>query len=94
MSDDYRHELETARAIAVEAADLVKALRSGGKLVIDSKAGNEPVTNADYAANATRNAAVPGPNAMTPISRAQRRRRTRRTTPTTASSVSGQRTTT
>ena len=52
MSDDYRHELETARAIAVEAADLVKALRSGGKLVIDSKVGNEPVTNADYAANA------------------------------------------
>ena len=52
MSDDYRHELAIARAIAVEAADLVKALRSGGKLVIDSKAGNEPVTNADYAANA------------------------------------------
>jgi 3'(2'), 5'-bisphosphate nucleotidase len=52
VSDDYRHELEIARAIAVEAADLVKALRSGGKLVIDSKVGNEPVTNADYAANA------------------------------------------
>jgi len=52
VSDEYRHELETARAIAVEAADLVKALRSGGKLVIDSKVGNEPVTNADYAANA------------------------------------------
>jgi len=52
VSDDYQHELETARAIAIEAADLVKALRSGGKLVIDSKAGNEPVTNADHAANA------------------------------------------
>src|SRR4029079_6747370 len=52
MSGDYQHELETARAIAVEAADLVKALRNGGKLVIDSKAANDPVTNADHAANA------------------------------------------
>jgi 3'(2'), 5'-bisphosphate nucleotidase len=52
VSDDYRHELEIARAIAVEAADLVRALRSGGKLVVDSKAGYEPVTNADHAANA------------------------------------------
>ena len=50
--DDYRHELEVARAIALEAADLVAGLRSGGKLVVDSKAGNEPVTNADHAANA------------------------------------------
>lgn len=52
MSSDYQHELETARSIAIEAADLVKTLRNGGKLVIDSKAGNEPVTNADHAANA------------------------------------------
>jgi 3'(2'), 5'-bisphosphate nucleotidase len=52
VSADYQHELETARAIAIEAADLVKTLRNGGKLVIDSKAGNEPVTNADHAANA------------------------------------------
>jgi hypothetical protein len=41
VSADYQHELETARAIAIEAADLVKTLRNGGKLVIDSR----PVTS-------------------------------------------------
>ena len=51
MSVDYRHELDVARAIAIEAADLVKTFRTGGRLVVDSKAGNEPVTNADHAAN-------------------------------------------
>ena len=48
---DYRRELEIARAVAVEAAALVSAYRGGGNLIIDSKAGNEPVTNADHAAN-------------------------------------------
>lgn len=51
MSDNYQRELDTARAIAIEAADLVKTFRGGPQLVIDSKAGNEPVTNADHAAN-------------------------------------------
>ena len=51
MSDDFQHELTIARAIAVEAADLVKTFRGAAQLVIDSKAGNEPVTNADHAAN-------------------------------------------
>jgi 3'(2'), 5'-bisphosphate nucleotidase len=48
---DYRRELEIARAIAVEAAALVAVYRSG-TLIIDSKAGDEPVTDADHAANA------------------------------------------
>jgi 3'(2'), 5'-bisphosphate nucleotidase len=48
---DYRRELETARAIAVEAAALVAEYRAG-QLIIDSKAGDEPVTNADHAASA------------------------------------------
>jgi 3'(2'), 5'-bisphosphate nucleotidase len=50
VTTDYRRELDVARAIAVEAAALVAAYR-GGQLVIDSKAGDEPVTNADHAAN-------------------------------------------
>ena len=46
----HRRELETARDIAVEAAALVTTFR-GGQLIVDSKAGDEPVTNADHAAN-------------------------------------------
>ncbi|HET6150292.1 MAG TPA: 3'(2'),5'-bisphosphate nucleotidase CysQ [Polyangia bacterium] len=51
MTIDFRHELETARAIAIEAAALVAHYRAG-QLIIDSKAGDEPVTNADHAASA------------------------------------------
>jgi 3'(2'), 5'-bisphosphate nucleotidase len=50
MTAAYQHELETARDIAVEAAALVTTYR-GGQLIVDSKAGDEPVTNADHAAN-------------------------------------------
>ena len=51
MSADYRLELDAARAIAVEAAALVARFRAG-QLIVDSKAGDEPVTNADHAASA------------------------------------------
>ena len=51
MTIDDRRQLEIARAIAVEAAALVAVYRSG-ELIIDSKAGDEPVTDADRAANA------------------------------------------
>jgi 3'(2'), 5'-bisphosphate nucleotidase len=47
----YDRELETAAKIAREAAVLVRSYH-GKKLVIESKAGNEPVTEADRAANA------------------------------------------
>ena len=50
MTPGYQRELETARDIAVEAAALVTTFR-GGRLIVDSKAGDEPVTNADHAAN-------------------------------------------
>lgn len=46
----YAQELETARTIALEAAAIVKTFRPG-KLQVSSKAGNEPVTDADRAAN-------------------------------------------
>ena len=51
MTADYRLELDAARAISVEAAALVARFRTG-QLIIDSKAGDEPVTNADHAASA------------------------------------------
>ena len=46
----YDRELAVAREIALEAAVLVSGYR-GRPLVVDSKAGNEPVTEADRAAN-------------------------------------------
>ena len=48
---DYERELEIAARIAREAGRLVRGYR-GRKLVIESKAGNEPVTEADRAASA------------------------------------------
>ena len=51
MTADYRLELDAARAISVEAAALVARYRIG-QLIIDSKAGDEPVTDADHAASA------------------------------------------
>ena len=48
---DYQRELETAAKIAREGAALVRGFH-GKKLVIEAKAGNEPVTEADRAANA------------------------------------------
>lgn len=45
------HELETARAIALEAAALVRTFH-GKHLTVDRKVGDEPVTEADRAANA------------------------------------------
>ena len=48
---DYKHELETAAKIAREAAALVRGYHRK-KMVIEAKAGNEPVTEADRAANA------------------------------------------
>ena len=47
---DHAGELETAAKIAREAAVLVRSYR-GKRLHIESKAGNEPVTEADKAAN-------------------------------------------
>jgi 3'(2'), 5'-bisphosphate nucleotidase len=47
---DFAGELETAAKIAREAAVLVRSYR-GKRLHIESKAGNEPVTEADKAAN-------------------------------------------
>lgn len=49
--NDLQHDLEIARTIALAAADLVRSY-AGQKVRIDSKAGNEPVTEADHAANA------------------------------------------
>jgi len=46
-----QEELEAARAIALEAAAVVSRYRPG-ELRVESKAGNEPVTEADRAANA------------------------------------------
>jgi len=51
VTADYRLELDAARAISVEAAALVARYRIG-QLIIDSKAGDEPVTDADHAASA------------------------------------------
>jgi 3'(2'), 5'-bisphosphate nucleotidase len=48
--NDFVGELETAAKIAREAAVLVRSYR-GKRLHIESKAGNEPVTEADKAAN-------------------------------------------
>ncbi len=48
---DYARELETAAKIAREAAVLVRGYHRK-KMVIEAKAGNEPVTEADRAANA------------------------------------------
>jgi 3'(2'), 5'-bisphosphate nucleotidase len=47
---DFERELETAAKIAREAAVVVRSYR-GKRLKIESKAGNEPVTEADKAAN-------------------------------------------
>jgi 3'(2'), 5'-bisphosphate nucleotidase len=47
----YERELETAARIAREAAALVRGFHRK-KMVIEAKAGNEPVTEADRAANA------------------------------------------
>jgi 3'(2'), 5'-bisphosphate nucleotidase len=47
---DFAGELEAAAKIAREAAVLVRSYR-GKRLHIESKAGNEPVTEADKAAN-------------------------------------------
>ena len=47
----YDRELEAAAKIAREAAALVRGYH-GKKMVIEAKAGNEPVTEADRAANA------------------------------------------
>jgi 3'(2'), 5'-bisphosphate nucleotidase len=47
----YDRELETAAKIAREAAALVRGYHRK-KMVIEAKAGNEPVTEADRAANA------------------------------------------
>jgi 3'(2'), 5'-bisphosphate nucleotidase len=48
---DLTQELETARRIALEAADLVRSF-FGRDLTVDRKAGDEPVTEADRAASA------------------------------------------
>jgi 3'(2'), 5'-bisphosphate nucleotidase len=48
---DHDRELETAAKIAREAAVLVRGYHRK-KMVIEAKAGNEPVTEADRAANA------------------------------------------
>ena len=47
----YARELAVAERVAREAAILVRAYH-GTKLVVDAKAGNEPVTEADRAASA------------------------------------------
>lgn len=47
---DYTRELETAAKIAREAAVMVRGYH-GTSLRVESKAGNEPVTEADRAAN-------------------------------------------
>jgi len=47
----YQQELTVAYEIALAAADVVRSY-AGKKVRIDSKAGNEPVTEADHAANA------------------------------------------
>src|SRR4051812_31702947 len=47
----YEAELAAARAIALAAADVVRSY-AGRTFRIDSKPGDEPVTEADHAANA------------------------------------------
>ena len=47
----YQRELDAAHAIALAAADVVRSY-AGKKVRVDSKAGNEPATEADHAANA------------------------------------------
>ena len=47
----FARELAVAETVAVEAAALVRSYH-GRELVIESKAGDEPVTEADHAANA------------------------------------------
>lgn len=47
----FARELEVARAVALEAAELVRRY-TGNSLAVDQKPGNEPVTEADRAANA------------------------------------------
>ena len=49
-SSAYEAELAAARAIALDAADVVKSF-AGRTFRIDSKPGDEPVTEADHAAN-------------------------------------------
>jgi 3'(2'), 5'-bisphosphate nucleotidase len=50
VSNDYTREMEMARAIAIEAAAVVRTY-IGRPLHVDSKPGDEPVTEADHAAN-------------------------------------------
>jgi 3'(2'), 5'-bisphosphate nucleotidase len=49
---DYGREREVAARIVREAAELVRGYHRSEELVIESKAGNEPVTEADRAASA------------------------------------------
>jgi 3'(2'), 5'-bisphosphate nucleotidase len=51
LGGEFARELEVAEQVALEAAAVVKAFH-GTDLRIDSKAGNEPVTEADRTANA------------------------------------------
>jgi 3'(2'), 5'-bisphosphate nucleotidase len=48
----YAREREVAAKIAREAAELVRGYHRRRGLVVESKAGNEPVTEADHAASA------------------------------------------
>ena len=48
--NDYKRELDSACAVALQASQLVLRHRAAG-LVVDSKPGDEPVTNADHAAS-------------------------------------------
>jgi 3'-phosphoadenosine 5'-phosphosulfate (PAPS) 3'-phosphatase len=47
---DFTPELEAAERIALEAAELVRGYH-GRPLSVDNKPGDEPVTEADHAAN-------------------------------------------
>ena len=46
----YERELESACVVALQAAQLIMRHRAAG-LIVDSKPGDEPVTDADHAAN-------------------------------------------
>jgi 3'(2'), 5'-bisphosphate nucleotidase len=50
--NDYAREREVAARVVREAAELVRGYHRSEELVIESKAGNEPVTEADRAASA------------------------------------------
>ena len=51
MAEDYSRELETARAVALEAAALVAGFK-GRPLGVEHKAGGEPVSQADLESSA------------------------------------------